>query len=233
MIHALQLAGKILLRKAPLRALWWGIGNKFHYLLKTGNRRYEFELLYFEHGDPWNYRCNTEEHVKYDRTLGCLLKWRKAANSALEVGCSIGVFSSQLAAHFDEVTAIDVSREALRAAAYHNRAAHNILFVHGDLRSFEVDRQYDAIICAEILYYIPKKHAQRVCQQLDKCLAPHGTIVTVTGVSNDETNFFYFNGWNRILGRRFVEVCRETVTAGVRPYEIIVFSRPTQPLLLT
>jgi 2-polyprenyl-3-methyl-5-hydroxy-6-metoxy-1,4-benzoquinol methylase len=231
MIHALQLAGKVVLRKLPSRALWWGIANKFNYFLRTGNRRYEFELLYLEHPDPWNYRCNPDEHSKYNHALACVLKWRKASGCVLEIGCSIGVFSKMLAAHFNEVTAIDVSTEALRAAAFYNLSNNNIQFVRGDLRWATHDRQYDAIICAEILYYIPEKHAERVCQQLDKCLAPDGVIVTVSGIGKDEPNFFYFNGWDQILGHQFAEVCTETVAGGARPYEIVVFSRSTQPFV--
>jgi cyclopropane fatty-acyl-phospholipid synthase-like methyltransferase len=35
----------------------------------------------------------------------------------LEIGCSIGAFAMGLAAHFERVTAIDISREAVRTAA--------------------------------------------------------------------------------------------------------------------
>jgi hypothetical protein len=77
--------------------------NQLHYLSKTGNRRFEFERLYLEHGDPWNYRDSLYEQDKYQRTLSCALNWRKRGEAALEVGCSIGVFSRLLAAHFDNM----------------------------------------------------------------------------------------------------------------------------------
>jgi 2-polyprenyl-3-methyl-5-hydroxy-6-metoxy-1,4-benzoquinol methylase len=219
MIHALQLVGKVLLGKLPPRALWWVVANKFNNILETGNQQYEFELLYLEHPDPWKYLCSVYERGKYDHALACTLKWRRASDYVLEIGCSIGVFSKMLAVHFNQVTAIDVSSEALRAAAYYNRSSGNIRFVQGDLRSVKPDRQYDVIICGEILYYITQKHAQRVCEQLNKFLAPHGVIVTVTGIGNGESD-----DWNHILSHQFAVICRERVERGVGSYEIVIFS---------
>src|SRR5262249_2966819 len=149
-VRASELAGKVLLHRVPPRALWWRIANKFTHMLQAENRRYEFELLYIDNPDPWNYLCSPYERGKYDHALARTLKWRKASDCVLEIGCSIGVFSKMLAAHFNEVTAIDFSSEALRAAADYTRSSRNIRFVCVDLRSVKPDRQYDVIICAEI-----------------------------------------------------------------------------------
>ncbi len=222
MIHALQVTGKVLLRKMPPRALWYVVANKFSNLLRNGNPKYRFNLLYLENPDPWNYLCSEYEHCKYDHTLACILKWRKASKYALEIGCSIGVFSKLLSIHFDEITAMDFSKEALRAAASYNNSIKNIRFVHGDLRYTKHDRRFDTIICGEILGYIPEKHAEKVCQQLETFLASHGIIVTVLCIKGGDARL-----WGQILSRQFALVHRETVEKGAGSYEIVVFSQLT------
>jgi 2-polyprenyl-3-methyl-5-hydroxy-6-metoxy-1,4-benzoquinol methylase len=175
--------------------------------------------------DPWAITPVFYEREKYDRSLALALIWRKSCQTALEVGCSVGAFSQMLASHFDEVTAIDVSKAALSGAARHNHAANNIRFVHGDLRSLKLDRQYDLIVCAEVLYYIREKDAETVCRQLERHLAANGIILMVTGIPRGKPDFFYFNGWEEILATYFKRVFKETVGDPSRPYEIVVFSR--------
>src|SRR5882762_1025099 len=195
MTTAFKLIAKTLSFKVPPRVLVWGFLNTINRSLGTGNRRFEFERLYLENPDPWNYRSSEYERRKYERVLACALKWRSASGSALEVGCSVGVFSGMLARHFDKVTAIDVSKEALAAATHHNHALKNVRFMHRELQSLDTDDQYDVIFCAEILYYIAKKDVPIVCQQLEKHLSAGGAILLVTGVSTDQPDSFYFDDW--------------------------------------
>jgi 2-polyprenyl-3-methyl-5-hydroxy-6-metoxy-1,4-benzoquinol methylase len=229
MTLAFRLVAKALSLQVPPRALIWGLMNKLNYVFRTGNRRFEFERLYLESPDPWDYHSSTYERDKYEHILDCVLKWRGASESVLEIGCSVGVFSQLIARQFNKATAIDISKEALRAAADHNRAETNIRFLHDDLRSLNLSDQYDVIVCADVLYYIREKDAQRVCRQLDRYLAPNGVIVMVTGISNgnqhDKPNFFYFDGWEEILASHFEWIFRETVQDSLRPYQIVVFSR--------
>ena len=117
MLEKFRLIAKVLSFQVPPKILVWGLLNTLNRSLRTGNRRFEFERLYLENPDPWNYRSSPYERQKYARTLACALKWRKGSESAVEVGCSLGIFSQMLAAHFSRVTAIDVSKEALRVAA--------------------------------------------------------------------------------------------------------------------
>src|SRR6267378_6347989 len=139
MTTAFGLIAKTITFQVPPRVLIWGLLNRLNRSLRTGNRRFEFERLYLENPDPWNYHSSEYERRKYERVLACALKWRNASESALEVGCSVGVFSGMLAGHFDNVTAIDVSKEALAAATFHNHAAKNVRFMHRELQSLDTD----------------------------------------------------------------------------------------------
>jgi hypothetical protein len=51
--------------KLPIRASWYGVLNIFHTAVGTGYRRYEFERLYLDHGDIWDYQTRPEEQLKY------------------------------------------------------------------------------------------------------------------------------------------------------------------------
>ena len=157
MTHAFVLICKVLLRELPSRALLWVLLNKLNWKLGTGNRRFEFEYLYLEHPDPWNYKTSDYEHEKYRFTLECVLKWLRAPEIALEVGCSIGIFSKMLAPHFTRFVAIDISGEAVQAAAKFNCAQENIQFIRGDLRSLNLHQRFDVIICGSPLLYFSKE----------------------------------------------------------------------------
>ena len=222
---ALRLLAKTVAFQVPPKILVFGLLNKVNYWKRTGNRRFEFERLYLENPDPWDYHSSSYERQKYERVLACTLNLRSASKSALEVGCSVGVFSKMLASHFDKVTAIDVSKEALRAAADHNRAEKNVRFVHKDLRQLSLGDQYNVIVCAEVLYYIREKDAQLVCRQLDRHLAANGIILMVTGIKSGPPDFFYSGGWEEVLAAYFERTFKEIVQEPSRPYQILVFSR--------
>ena len=225
MTTAFKLIGKALSGKVSPRVLVWGLLNTVNRSLGTGNRRFEFERLYLESPDPWNYQSNVYERRKYEYVLACALKWRSAGESGLEVGCSVGVFSRMLAEHFERITAIDVSKEALAAANRYNQNAKNLHFVHSDLQSLDVGEQYDVIFCAEILYYIAEKDVEIVYRQLEKCLSARGIIVLVTGVSSEQPDSLFFDGWADVFAARFQQVFKEIVQDPARPYLIAVFSR--------
>ena len=225
MTTAFKLIGKALSGKVPPRVLVWGLLNTVNRSLGTGNRRFEFERLYLETPDPWNYQTSAYERRKYEYVLACALKWKRASGSALEVGCSVGVCSRMLTEHFERVTAIDVSKEALAAASHYNRDAKNARFVHSDLQSFDANEQYDVIFCAEILYYIAEKDVEIVCGQLEKYLSARGIVVLVTGVPSQQASSVYFDGWAEVLAARFRQVFHEIVQDPARPYLIGVFSR--------
>lgn len=225
MTTAFKLIAKTLSGLVPPRVLVWGLLNTLNRSLGTGNRRFEFERLYLESPDPWNYRSSPYERQKYERVLACALKWRSASESALEVGCGVGIFSRMLTDHFEKVTAIDVSKEALASATRYNCGAKNVRFMHRDLQSLDTDGQYDVIFCAEVLYYIGKKDVDSVCRRLDKYLSARGIILLVTGVSTEPSNSSYFDGWADVFAARFQQTFMEIVPDPVRPYLIAVFSR--------
>jgi 2-polyprenyl-3-methyl-5-hydroxy-6-metoxy-1,4-benzoquinol methylase len=225
MTTAFKLIAKTLSGQVPPRVLVWGLLNTLNRSFRTGNRRFEFERLYLESPDPWNYHSSSYERRKYERVLACALQWRIAGESALEVGCSVGVFSRMLTDHFEKVTAIDVSKEALAAATRYNCATKNVRFLRSDLQSLDTDGQFDVIFCAEVLYYIAEEDVEVVCRLIDRYLSDRGIVLLATGVPREQPDSLYFDGWADIFAAHFQQTFKEIVQDPVRPYMVAVFSR--------
>ena len=206
----------------PLQALWYRAGYTIDRLLKTGQRRAEFEHKYAAHGDYFGYRTDPYELKKYADTLSCVLEWRRGASAVLEIGCSVGMFTAMLAPHFEKVVASDIAQQALALASAQVGEARNVSFVRGDLLELDLKQKFDIVICAEILMYIRESDGGRVCEVLERHLAPNGLVVEVAP-RDRASNAKFFLGWNRVLGAYFHEAFRLVVDDANRPYEIVAY----------
>lgn len=94
----------------------------------------------------------------------------------LDLGCGTGRDAGHLAALGHEVVGLDSSRSMIEYATEHQPAA---AFVEGDLRDFDLGREFDAITCLDsALLYCHTNDDLTAC--LDRChrhLAPGGLLV--------------------------------------------------------
>jgi SAM-dependent methyltransferase len=220
--RALRLWLKALTFRVPIRALRYRLLNKINYLDQSGNHRYDFERRYLENPDPWNYNSSQYEIEKYRLTLEAVLKWGRNQRRALEVGCSVGVFTRMLAVQYDEVTAMDISREAIRIAARHPETTKNILFLREDLLTAQLPYTFDAIFCAEVLYYIKSANIPLVCGQIDKYLADDGILVMVTGCAELVVDS---KDWNQVFQQYYDLLFSQKVQDEKRPYGVFIYAR--------
>lgn len=211
-------------RGAGLRGLVYAALNRLHRLVRTTDRRFEFEQLYREQPDPWNYRASDYEALKYRRALDRALAWRRRPGSVLELACSIGVFTRLLAPAFDEVTAVDISREALAIAARGLEAFGHVRLVRSDLRRLRLGRRFDVIFVAEVLYYLPRSAAGDVLATLKRHLAPDGVVILVTNRPTGGSSALGFDDWKPVLLEGgFRALSEENFEDPLRPYVIEVF----------
>ena len=217
MIGAPKLVTRVLARELPPRALRYALLNQMNRWFRTGDNRFQFERLYLEKSDPWELRSSAYERGKYARTLNTILENRRGSERVLEVGCSVGSFTRILAEHFAQVVALDFSDEAIARAAEYCPDKRNIRFIRANLQSLKLNAAFDVIVCAEILYYIAKKHAPAVCTQLQHLLAPNG-IIAMVGEADAVPDF-----WETTLMGRFRPVLKDTVSNDIRPYKIVLF----------
>jgi predicted TPR repeat methyltransferase len=139
-------------------------------------RRY-FEDLYERDGDPWRFATSDYERDKYTRTLAALGDRR--FTRALEVGCSIGVFTELLAARCEVVEAVDVSDRAVRAARERTTGLDGVTVERRELPEETPEGPFDLIVCSEVLYYWTAEVLERGLDALTQRLLPKGLLLAV------------------------------------------------------
>ncbi len=135
----------------------------------------DFDALYTADDDPWKFRSSAYERDKYASTLAALA--RERYRHALEVGCSIGVFTAQLAPRCDRLLAIDGSAVALAGARQACAGVPNLAFEQRMVPGGFPPGRYDLIVLSEVLYYLTVGDLDRVAEQCLDALDPGGEIV--------------------------------------------------------
>ncbi|MCG6205863.1 nodulation S family protein [Rhodopseudomonas sp. HC1] len=133
-----------------------------------------FEQKYRADIDPWRFRSSDYEREKYQSTLAAL--GRPRFGSGLEVGCSIGVLTAQLAPRCDKLLAIDASQTAIDAARAGGVPA-NVTFDVATLPQQFPAGRFDLIVLSEVLYYFAAPDLAGVAQQCIDALRPDGEII--------------------------------------------------------
>jgi ubiquinone/menaquinone biosynthesis C-methylase UbiE len=105
----------------------------------------------------------------------------------LEFGCNVGASAILLAAMGARVTAIDIAPDVVDLARLnaHRYGLDAIDFLHvGDTRQLPfADGAFQMVSCNSVLEYVPPSMLPAVQREIDRVLAPGGTIL-VTGTSN-------------------------------------------------
>jgi cyclopropane fatty-acyl-phospholipid synthase-like methyltransferase len=99
--------------------------------------------------------------------------------SALEIGCSIGVFTSALASRCDDLLAIDASRapliEAKRRCAEFSAVRFEPMFVPQQWPN----GMFDLILLSEVVYYLSADDVARLASRVVLSLAEGSNVVLV------------------------------------------------------
>ncbi len=135
-----------------------------------------FQRLYMEDADPWRFATSSYEHRKYAATLAAV---GSEVGKVLEIGCSIGVFTQQLALRSRAVLAVDIAETALAAARERCAAQQNIEFRQMELPDELPDGRFDVIVLSEVGYYWTLPDLDRFVDWLRAALAPGGRLVLV------------------------------------------------------
>ena len=83
-----------------------------------------FDALYALDPDPWKFASSAYERKKYAVTLAAMPKPRYARG--LEIGCSIGVLTRELAARCDAILGVDVAQAPLTGARFTDAPAEPV-----------------------------------------------------------------------------------------------------------
>jgi predicted TPR repeat methyltransferase len=144
-----------------------------------------FERLYADSEDPWGYCTSDYERGKYADTLASLgsARYRRA----LEVGCSIGVFTAALAKRCDSVVAVDFSPRALEIAGERLRRHDNVAVELASFPERMPAGPWDLVLCSEVLYYLDRRTLEQAITWLSRQLELGSTVLAVSWRGPGET----------------------------------------------
>ena len=134
-----------------------------------------FEGIYSRSVDPWSYETSEYEAAKYRSTLAALP--RRRIRNALEMGCSIGVFTAMLAERCDRVVAADFSQLAVERARRRLASHANVTIEQRDLRASLPDGPFDLVVCSEVLYYWRRPDVEAALDAIEDRLDDDGALV--------------------------------------------------------
>jgi cyclopropane fatty-acyl-phospholipid synthase-like methyltransferase len=143
-----------------------------------------FDALYTANPDPWNFSASPYERAKYELTLNAMPKARY--QSALEVGCSIGVLTRLLASRCDAVVAIDAAQTPLVEARRRCADLSGVRFEQMFVPEQWPDGVFELILLSEVVYYLNPEDAGRLAARVANSLAKGGSVIMVhwTGSTN-------------------------------------------------
>jgi len=143
-----------------------------------------FEDLYAADIDPWKFASSGYEREKYAQTLAALPEARYPR--ALEVGCSIGVLTHQLASRCQYLVAVDAAQAPIEEARRRCLSLGNVEFAQMFVPREWPQGEFALILLSEVVYYLNAADVDKLATRVSASLAPRGSIMLVhwTGVTN-------------------------------------------------
>lgn len=132
--------------------------------------------LYRRESDPWNFATSAYERDKYAVTLAML---HPRYGDALEIACSVGVFTRRLARRCDRLLAIDPSPDAI--AATRKRCAHlrNIDTRCGAVPVDFPGGKFDLVTFCEVGFYLGREDLLETRDRIVASLNDGGEVLLV------------------------------------------------------
>lgn len=136
-----------------------------------------FETLYTKSTDPWNFEQSKYEKEKYERTVASIPD--KKYELALEIGCSIGVFTEILASRCNNLMAMDISKTALAKAAQRLANLPQVKLITGAIPVDFPSGKFDLIVMSEVGYYLSMEDLLKTRTLIIEHLRPNGILLLV------------------------------------------------------
>lgn len=133
-----------------------------------------FDAVHTGNSDPWQYTTSWYEHRKRSLTLAALPGLNYA--SGLEIGCSIGTLSVELAQRCASFLAVDASSAALAHAARRLEHLPAARTRHLTVPQDWPDGRFDLIVVSEVGYYLAPGELAELFERVEAALLPGGTL---------------------------------------------------------
>ncbi len=141
----------------------------------TGPAPAHFDRMLEHDPDPWRVESSWYERRKRAVLLASLPAER--TRSALELGCSTGVLSHELALRSDRFLGLDFSARAVDAARRRCRALAHARFEVAELPGAWPTGRFDLIVVSELAYYLHGSELDELVRRCSDALEEHGALV--------------------------------------------------------
>ena len=117
--------------------------------------------------------------------LSLLLDPLPPGSRVLDLGCGTGrPIATHLAALGHQITGVDASK-AMLALARGQLPTHR--WIHALMEEVEFDETFDAVVCWDSLFHLPRGLYQPIICKIHRWLAPGGRLIVSSGGIVDET----------------------------------------------
>lgn len=134
-----------------------------------------FEAKYARRDDPW--RLATRWYEERKRALTTAMLPAARYGSVLEIGCSVGTLTAELARRGDRVLATDVVEAAVEQARERVADQPHVRVRRHDARTGVPPGPYDLVVLSEVAYYLTRPELLDLVERLRAELAPGGTVL--------------------------------------------------------
>lgn len=134
-----------------------------------------FDQIYADNTDPWAYETRWYEQRKRDICLSLLSQ--PHYKRGIELGCSNGVLSEQLARRCHSLLCLDGHPKAVALASKRLQALSHVVVMQGLIPTALPNKPFDLIVISEILYYLSQVEIKQVTDWLRLHLAEGGTLL--------------------------------------------------------
>lgn len=134
-----------------------------------------FDEVHSAAEDPWQYTTSWYERRKRALTLAALPQ--EHYRSGLEIGCSIGTLTVDLADRCASLLAVDASSTALERAAERLAPFPGVRTEQLTLPREWPEGTYDLIVVSEVGYYLSPAEFGLLLERIEASMAPGGTLV--------------------------------------------------------
>lgn len=159
-----------------------------------------FDTVYTK-GDPWasGDARYLYQHRKYDVLVGLLPK--RQYTRALDLGTGHGFLARRLIGQVDQVLGIDISQVAVQQATAFHRGVENLSFARANVLdlSSSLDGNFDLVVIADVIYYLPKPLDDHFLKQLALRIA---RLLRPGGLCLLANHYFSFADSDSRLSRR-------------------------------
>ncbi|ACL38555.1 LmbE family protein [Pseudarthrobacter chlorophenolicus A6] len=142
---------------------------------RSGEATEIFDRVHQRTEDPWNYGSSWYEQRKRALTLAALPEATYAAG--LEIGCSIGTLTADLAPRCRSLLAVDASGVAVEQARHRLAAAHHVTVEQAVLPAAWPAGSFDLIVVSEVGYYLARDELAAMWDRVEAAMQPGGTLV--------------------------------------------------------